>query len=95
MNGLQIVSGTDLGNVPTVWSVVGTGDFNGDGKGDILWRNTATGVVDIWLMNGTQMISATDIGNVPLAWSVAGELVNCRNWRFQRERPSRHTMAQQ
>jgi FG-GAP repeat len=30
-----------LGNIPTAWSVVGTADFNGDGKGDILWRDTA------------------------------------------------------
>ena len=29
------------------------GDFNGDGKADILWRHTS-GAVDIWLMNGTE-----------------------------------------
>ena len=30
------------------WKVVGTGDFNGDGKSDILWRNTSTGENAIW-----------------------------------------------
>ena len=42
----------------TSWAIVGTGDFNGDGKGDILWRNS-DGDVGIWLMNGTQISSAT------------------------------------
>ena len=48
-----------------------THDFNGDGKSDILWRNS-DGDVDIWLMNGTQILSATDLGNAPVSWSIAG-----------------------
>jgi hypothetical protein len=30
------------------WRVVSTGDFNGDGHDDILWRNTSTGSDSIW-----------------------------------------------
>jgi len=26
----------------TNWKIVGTGDFNNDAKGDILWRNIST-----------------------------------------------------
>jgi hypothetical protein len=26
--------------VPNTWSIIGTGDFNGDGNGDILWRDS-------------------------------------------------------
>ncbi|HYL81936.1 MAG TPA: hypothetical protein VEU07_14050 [Candidatus Acidoferrum sp.] len=33
------------------------GDFNGDGKADLVWQNTATGTVDLWYMNGGQVIS--------------------------------------
>jgi RHS repeat-associated protein len=41
------------------WQVIGIGDVNGDGKGDIIWRNVAASAVSIWLMNGTQVLGAT------------------------------------
>jgi hypothetical protein len=31
-------------------------DFNGDGKPDILWRNTATGANRVWYMDGTALL---------------------------------------
>jgi hypothetical protein len=72
---VQVLSTTDLGLVPTSWSVVQTGDFNGDGMADILWSNT-NGDTSIWLMtaNGTQMqvLSVTDLGVVPTSWNIAG-----------------------
>src|SRR5260370_562666 len=30
------------------WSIVGTSDFNGDGKADILWHNSSTNETQIW-----------------------------------------------
>ena len=33
--------------------MAGTGDYNGDGKVDILWRNGQTGEVDFWFMVGS------------------------------------------
>jgi hypothetical protein len=48
---------------------VGTGDFNGDGKTDILWRNS-DGTVGLWLMNGAQVISTTSFGILPASWSI-------------------------
>jgi len=71
MNGVTPISQTDIGNVSTVWTIVETGDFNGDGMSDILWRNT-DGDVAIWLMNGSTPISQTDIGNVSTVWTVQG-----------------------
>jgi VCBS repeat protein/FG-GAP repeat protein len=60
-----------LGNIPTSWSVAGTGDFNGDGQGDILWRN-ANGDTSIWLMNGAQALAGVDLGGVPTSWAIVG-----------------------
>jgi alpha/beta hydrolase family protein/VCBS repeat protein len=71
MNGSAISSTSVLGNVPSVWSIVGQRDFNGDGNADVLWRDTS-GNVGMWLMNGNKVVSATVIGDVPTTWSVAG-----------------------
>ncbi len=76
MNGTTILNANTagVGNVPLNWTVVGVGDFNGDGKADILWRNNNNGNVAIWLMNGTTLTnsSTATFGNMPLTWSVAG-----------------------
>lgn len=38
------------------WKVAGVGDFNIDGKPDLLWRNMGTGDMAAWLMNGMSRI---------------------------------------
>src|SRR5437879_833795 len=55
MNGLSIKP--TEGYLRTVadqsWQVAGIGDFDGDGKADILWRNSASGQNYLYPMNGT------------------------------------------
>jgi len=55
--------------VPGTWSIVQTGDYNGDGMSDILWIDN-TGNVAVWLMNGTTVASSAGLGNVGTTWSV-------------------------
>ncbi|GJL68674.1 MAG: hypothetical protein NPIRA06_13090 [Nitrospirales bacterium] len=47
-------------------------DLDGDGKADILWRNTSNGATAIWLMNGTAIASPGFPGGVPAVWEVVG-----------------------
>jgi surface antigen len=56
----------------SVWDIVGTGDFNGDGKIDIQWRTSTTGENAAWLMNGTTYIGSLNLGVVPTDWTTIG-----------------------
>jgi serralysin len=63
-------SGT-VASVATAYSIIGQHDFDGDGKADLLWRDSS-GNLYMWFMNGSTMISSATVGNVPPAWSVIG-----------------------
>ena len=70
------------GSIPTVsdptWQVAGIGDFNGDGKADIAWRNADPSSADfgrntVWLMNGFARQSWGEIDRISDAnWRIAG-----------------------
>jgi hypothetical protein len=72
LNGATVTLTANLGAVSIVsWPPAGmqTGDFNGDGRADILWRSD-TGVLATWLMNGATLSSSATLGTVPLNWTV-------------------------
>ncbi|MEV4943496.1 FG-GAP repeat domain-containing protein [Streptomyces zaomyceticus] len=65
------------------WETVGCGDFNGDGKADILWHDNSTGggtdETQIWFIDGHRITSRATVvdeaGNpifVGLPWHVVG-----------------------
>ncbi len=57
------------------WQIVGTGDFNNDGRTDILWHHPASGLLSSWLLNGTQVIAPGFIGysyDAASGWRVVG-----------------------
>jgi hypothetical protein len=83
MNGSQITSSQIVkfqGSQVTPdasWSVVEIGDFNGDGKSDVLWRQSGTGALSEWLMDGAQ-ITASNTVNPALdsSWQVQSKPTN-------------------
>ncbi|MFN2472885.1 MAG: hypothetical protein ABR588_03035, partial [Sphingomicrobium sp.] len=63
-------------NVPTSWQVAAVGDYNGDGRDDILWRNSG-GQLSDWLANGSGGFAGNDANaftSVATSWHVQPEL---------------------
>jgi hypothetical protein len=72
MQSTSVLQAASLGNVGANWTVAKTGDFNSDGKSDILWRDTTGGNVAMWYMNGTAVLQYLGAGTVPLTWTIQG-----------------------
>jgi hypothetical protein len=78
MNGANLINGT-FTTPPTLtdvrWKMVGTNDFNADGRPDILWRHAVSGENVLWYMNGSVLASGTFLTPSSLAdvrWGMAG-----------------------
>jgi hypothetical protein len=50
VNSQNALVGVDLGLISPQWHVVATADYNGDGFTDIVWQNSSSGQVQLWLM---------------------------------------------
>jgi hypothetical protein len=62
----------DIGASSTTYSVVGTGDFLGNGTDDILYRDNTTGDTGVYeIVNGVN-VGWIDIGGSSTAYSVVG-----------------------
>jgi hypothetical protein len=74
LNGMTITAGAVLGGSGTVWQLIATGDFNGDGSSDLVLQNSSTGDVAVWILNaaGTAIASGAVLGGSGTAWKVIG-----------------------
>ena len=71
MNGFNVISRADIGNVPVSSTIIGLGESNGDSKADIFWRD-ASGNVSLWLINGNVVALNTSLANIWTGWSTDG-----------------------
>jgi hypothetical protein len=58
--------------VPATNFISYSGDFNADGKQDVLWRNTLSGEVRLWYMNGQNVLANDSVATVGLDWEIVG-----------------------
>jgi uncharacterized protein (AIM24 family) len=72
--GTAIASGAVLGGAGTAWKAITAGDFNGDGRSEVVLQNSSTGDVAVWQLNnsGSAIASGAVLGGSGTAWSVVG-----------------------
>jgi hypothetical protein len=71
MNGPAVGSQAAVTGLGADWSIAGVGDFDRDGKPDILWRNV-NGSVGLWLMNGAAVKQVVNVPGVTPDWRIVG-----------------------
>jgi hypothetical protein len=58
---------------PSGWKIAGTGDFNGDGLGDLVWWNTQDiGQSRIWLIGGDGSVREVQLPTGAPGWRING-----------------------
>lgn len=76
VSGSTVLGAGDVSPMQTdvAWRVLSVQDYNNDGKPDIAWRNTLTGVNELWLMNGVQRASVVQLPSVSdTSWRGMGQ----------------------
>ncbi len=72
-NGEVDIVGTGIidivGNPARSWHIISVGDFNHDGRSDILWQSSSGGAA-IWEMNGTSLIGSAGLANPGPTWHI-------------------------
>jgi hypothetical protein len=56
LSGAQYLNPAGVADL--AWKVVATGDYNGDGKVDLIWQHDTNASIVVWLMNGMNLLSA-------------------------------------
>jgi len=70
MDGFAVASAGVIAASDPTWQIVGTGDFNGDLREDILWRSSGS-VLAQWTMDGGAVLSAGTFAVSSTAWAVS------------------------
>jgi hypothetical protein len=76
MDGHVRLDSSSLGGAGRDWRVVASGDYDGDGKLEIVWRNDSSGENQVWLTDGRRVLEESAI---PAAEQPFWKLVS-RDW---------------
>ena len=63
-------SSAPIFSIDPAWEVVQLADWNADGKPDLLFRNTGSGVVFVWYMDGTTLTASDFIVQIDPPWEI-------------------------
>jgi len=60
------------GAISAGWTLAGTGDFNGDGKTDLVWYNSVTHQFTEWTSTGSGFTPNAYVGGGTAGWNLVG-----------------------
>jgi hypothetical protein len=69
MNGPSFVGG-GAKSVASIYRIVATGDYDGDGRGDLLWTNNTNELLWIWRSRGDGQYDVQFVSGYPPTWTV-------------------------
>jgi mono/diheme cytochrome c family protein len=70
-NTLSLTTSTPpIFSIDYAWEVVQVADWNGDGKPDLVFRNSQTGVVFVWYLDGTTLTTSDFIIQIDPSWEI-------------------------
>jgi hypothetical protein len=74
MDGGTITSQGEVYTEPSSdWQIVAQGDYDGDGKADLLWRHASSGLVYMMLMDGRAITQQGFVYREPNStWEIMG-----------------------
>jgi VCBS repeat protein len=70
VSGAVVTANTELGTVPSSFQIDGTGDFDGDGDADILWRHD-DGLTVIWELENGNFVANHNLDVVTATFAIA------------------------
>ena len=72
MNGGAITTASSALPAPAGHEIVANGDFNGDGRMDILWSRASDRNLVLWQGNATGGFDTIGIGGLSIGWTING-----------------------
>lgn len=67
---VSLAGDTFVFGIDPVWQVAQIGDWNADGKPDVVFRNKSTGIVFVWYMNGYTLTTSDFITQIDPSWEI-------------------------
>ena len=72
MTGTNLIRDYVLGTPSNTAVIAATGDFDGDGRGDVVLRNAATGSVGTWRLTDAGIAETGALASAASQWSILG-----------------------